>query len=192
MNLLERSTSFCPVIGGNTISQAIPIPRNTLPKLSTTFVKPSIIAERPPCSFQNLSIAFRASVEGCIILLKPSLIEVNSVAASSLSPIICSHEVAHPDWTDSFIVSSNCVNVFTSVAALTRLSSSANLVKVLINTSSVNHPSCNVSLNGLDLSTNIPISLAVSFNAFWNNSPPIPALTTEFQSIRLTLPAAKA
>ena len=33
---------------------------------------------------------------------------------------------------------------------------------------------------------------AVSYKAFLNSSPPIPALTTEFQSIRLTLPEANA
>ena len=126
------------------------------------------------------------------MLLNPSLIDVKNSAACSLSPIIYSHVVAHPEPTDSFIVSINWVNVFTSVAALTKLSSLANFSKVLINTSDDNQPSCNVSRNGLDSSTKIPICLAMAINSFWNNSPPIPAFTTEFQSIKLTLPAAKA
>ena len=64
------------------------------------------------------------------------------------------------------MVSINCVNVFTSVAAFTKDSSSANFSNVLINTSVDNHPSCKVSRNGLDALTYIPIDLAVSFNAF--------------------------
>ena len=164
----------------------------TLEKLSITFDKPFITDSLPPFSFQNLSIAFRASVDGCIILLKPSLTAVKNLVACSLSPIIYSHDVAHPEPTDSFIVSSNCVKVLTSVAAFIKLSSSANFFNVLVNTLVVNQSSFSVSLNGLDLSTYMPISFAVSFNAFWNNSPPIPAFTTEFQSCRLTLPAANA
>ena len=41
-------------------------------------------------------------------------------------------------------------------------------------------------------STSVPKFLAVRFRAFWNSSPPIPALTTEFQSISEIRPAAIA
>ena len=90
------------------------------------------------------------------------------------------------------MVSINPVNVFTSVAAFVKLSSSANFCNVLSNTSDVNQPSCKVSLNGFDSLTYMPIDLAMVINSFLNNSPPIPALTTEFQSCKLTLPAANA
>ena len=155
-------------------------------------VKPSITAVLPPCSFHVFNISFLALVDGSIILLNPSLIAVKNSAACSLSPIIYSHDVAQPEPTDSFMVSINWVNVLTSVAAFNRLSSSANCSNVLIRTSDVNQLSWSVSLNGLDSLTYIPICLAVSFNAFWNSSPPIPAFTTEFQSCNPTLPAANA
>ena len=74
-------------------------------------------ASLPPLSFQNWSILFLASVEGPIIFSKPLLIFVSISVAWSLSPMICSHDVAQPDCTDSFMVSNNCVTVLTSVAA---------------------------------------------------------------------------
>ena len=85
-------------------------------------VIPFITSSLPPFSFQNLSIAFLASVDGLIILLKPSLIDVNNLVAWSLSPIMYSHDCAHPEPTDSFIVSNNCETVLTSVAALVAFS----------------------------------------------------------------------
>ena len=41
-------------------------------------------------------------------------------------------------------------------------------------------------------STSVPKFSAVRFRAFWKSSPPMPALTTEFQSMRDTRPAAMA
>ena len=67
-----------------------------------------------------------------------------------------------------------------------------NFLRVSNNTSDVNHPSWRLSRNDFVLSLAIPIASAVSYKAFLNSSPPIPALTTEFQSIKLTLPDAKA
>ena len=67
-----------------------------------------------------------------------------------------------------------------------------NFLRVSSNTSDVNHPSCRLSRNVFVLSRATPMASAVSYKAFLNSSPPIPALTTEFQSIRLTLPEANA
>ena len=129
--------------------------------------------------------------------LNPSLIDVNNSAACSRSPMMYSQDCAHPDCTDSFIVSISCVNVFTCVAAFKRVSSSANFSNVLTSTSEVSQLSCPPaalidSLKLTDSSTTIPICFAVSFSAFWNSSPPMPAFTTEFQSCKLTRPAAIA
>ena len=75
--------------------------------------------------------------------------------------------------------------------------SPVNFCKVAVNTSLVNHaPSVRLSLKlpylAIIPSTSIPKFLAVDLSSSWNISPPILALTTEFQSCKDTLPAAKA
>ena len=72
-----------------------------------------------------------------------------------------------------------------------------NFCNVAVNTSVVTQaPSVKLSLKvpyfAIIPSTSIPKCLAVAFNSSWNISPPIPALTTEFQSCNDTLPAANA
>src|SRR6478736_4551268 len=78
------------------------------------------------------------------------------------------------------------------------------LDSVWVRTSAVIQPDSRLSRNELPdfshsaivcptgTSSVLPMTLAVSNNAFLNASPPIPALTTEFQSISETLPAAIA
>ena len=60
-------------------------------------------------------------------------------------------------------------------------------------TSAVSQPSLSDSRNepsfSMYSSTASPCMRAVRFRASWNCSPPMPALTTEFQSISFTLPA---
>ena len=68
---------------------------------------------------------------------------------------------------------------------------------VSVNTSPVNHsPLVKLSLKLpyflIAASAPVPITSEVLINASWNNLPPIPPLTTEFQSCKETLPAAKA
>ena len=72
-----------------------------------------------------------------------------------------------------------------------------NCFKVSVSTSVVSHPPwVNDSRNDpycwIIASTLVPKCSAVRFRAFWNSSPPMPALTTEFQSISETRPAAMA
>ena len=71
-----------------------------------------------------------------------------------------------------------------------------NFFNVFVRTSDVSHPVCKDSLNEpfafIAASAPVLSSLEVSFNAFWNTCPPMPALTTEFQSCNLIVPAAKA
>ena len=72
-----------------------------------------------------------------------------------------------------------------------------NFCNVAVNTSFVTQaPSVKLSLKvpyfAIIPSTSIPKCLAVSFNSSLNISPPIPALTTEFQSCNDTLPEANA
>ena len=86
------------------------------------------------------------------------------------------------------VVSISSLKVFTFVAASNIDSFVENFFKVSNNTSDVNHPSCKLSRKVFDWSLATPSASAVSYKAFLNSSPPIPALTTEFQSIKLTLP----
>ena len=207
------------VVGGNISLNAPPIALNTSNKPVATFLKDSIKSILPPKSFHPWSIWFLASALSFIIPPITSLIPVNNSLASLKSPIIISHVCAHPEPKASLRVLINWVNVFTSVAAswavlaiaiisciwdsvypwaLNSASdiSPVNSFKVSSNTSEVSHPFpsllLNDSLKDWASSTVLPIAFAVLFNASWNTWPPIPALTTEFQSSKFTLPAAIA
>ena len=71
-----------------------------------------------------------------------------------------------------------------------------NFLRVSVSTSEVSHPVFKDSRNEPSAliadSAPVPSNSDVFFKAFWNTSPPIPALTTEFQSINLTVPDANA
>ena len=124
---LEISTNFSPVIGGKISLNALDMdftPFNTPPAILD---KPFITSSLPPASFQNSSIAFLASVDGLIRFSNPLYTSVRNFVDSSLSPIIYSHDCAHPEPTDSFIVSINCDTVLTSVAALVAFSANCNI-----------------------------------------------------------------
>ena len=64
LNPSEIWTNFSPVIGGNTSLKPSLIAPSPLPTPCTMFVTPFITSSLPPFSFQNLSIAFLASVDG--------------------------------------------------------------------------------------------------------------------------------
>ena len=145
---------------------------------------------------------------------------VNSAFASSKSPTRISHVSVHPDWALSFKVSHSWVKVFTFVAAssavcaiwaisfawasvkpcCTRSASvyaPANCFRVSVRTSVVSHsPLVRDSRKEpyilMAFWAPVPSSSDVRTRASWNTLPPMPALTTEFQSIRDTLPAASA
>ena len=117
-------------------------------------------------------------------------------------------------------MSINCVTVFTSVAAADAFLANSticcawdlvypcaiksasvyapdNCFNVSVNTSVVNHsPFVKLSLKlpyfFIMASAPVPSCSDVLIKASWNSLPPIPAFTTEFQSARLTLPAANA
>ena len=189
-------------------------------KPSNIFLIDAIKSARPPKSFQSLKTLLRASDDLLINPLSVSLTDVNISLASSKLPITICQVLAHPEPAASFKVSHNWVNVLTLVAASSAVFAKSIISctwdseypfakrsaseyapdiwdKVSVNTSAVSHsPSVSDSLNepyfSIIASTFIPIFSAVRFNAFWNNSPPIPALTTEFQSWSATLPVAKA
>ena len=108
--------------------------------------------------------------------------------ASSKPPNTYSQVSDHPEPIASLVVSISWLNVLTFVAASNIDSFVENFFRVSNNTSDVIQPSCKLSLKVFDSSLATPRASAVSYKAFLNNSPPIPALTTEFQSIKLTLP----
>ena len=112
--------------------------------------------------------------------------------ASSKPPNTYSQVSDHPEPIASLVVSISWLNVLTFVAASIIDSLVENFLRVSRRTSEVIQPSCKLSRNDFVLSLLTPMASAVSYKAFLNSSPPIPALTTEFQSIRLTLPDAKA
>ena len=85
------------VIGGKISLNASCIGFNILSRPSKVFFNESIIAVRPPKSFQSDKTLFRASAEVLIILLKVSLIPVKKLFASSKSPTIISQLCVHPD-----------------------------------------------------------------------------------------------
>ena len=163
---------------------------------------------------------FLASVEGPIISSNASFIAVNVSVACSLLPMICSHDIAQPDCTDSFMASNIPVTVRTSVADLSAAFAISTIAfacvaeypwvlnsdslyapeicfNVSIITSAVNHsPLVKLSLKlpyfFIIFSAPVPITSDVLINAFWNASPLIPALINDLQSINCTLPAANA
>ena len=138
--LFENLTNCSPdSLGKNSLNSLI-IGFTILSKALKQFVSPLSIACLPPFSFQNLSISLRASAIGPTILSNPWLIDVNNSAASSLLPMMCSHDTDHPDCTLSFMVSTKAVNVFTCVAACNNDGSLANFCKVANKISLVNHP----------------------------------------------------
>ena len=182
LNLLVNSTSFFPVIGGNTSWNALFTEPRTLPKLVNTFPNPDIIASLPPLAFQNSNTLFLASADLSIISPRDSDKLVHNLVDWSLLPKICSKDVAHPEPTCSFKVSISLLKDVTSVAAFFIDGSLAILFIVAMNTSAVNHPSFNVSLNALVVSTFLPIALAVFIISSCISLPPIPACSSERQS----------
>ena len=73
------------------------------------------------------SMLLRASEKPLIIPPKKSDKPVNKFLASSKSPMIICHVLAHPEPTASFIVSNSCVKVLTSVAAPTAVLASSTI-----------------------------------------------------------------
>ena len=182
LNLADNSTSFSPDNEGNTSFQASPIDLKPLPKLWNILVKPLIMSSLPPRSFQSDNILLRLSED--LVISSPSVSEipVHNFVDSSLSPNICSKDIAHPEPTCSLSVPINLVKDVTSDAALVNDVSLPIFFIALVNTSAVNQPDSNESLKGIDLSTNTPILSAVLYISSCIMEPPIPACSNERQS----------
>ena len=97
LKFLDKATNFSPVIAGTISLKPDAAAFTILTNPLRILVKPAITSSLPPFSFQNLNIAFLASVEGPIKSLKALLRLVNTSGASSKSPIIYSQVVAQPD-----------------------------------------------------------------------------------------------
>ena len=120
VNFLNPSViakSCLDVVGGNISRKAFCIGVITLISPLKTLLKPSINLVRPPKFAHSDTILFLASELLLIASFKTLLTSVHKFLASSKSPIIVLHVVVQPDPKASLIVSINCVNVFTFVAA---------------------------------------------------------------------------
>ena len=150
---------------GNTSFQASPIALSPFPRLCTTLVRPLIVASLPPLAFQNDSILFLASADLLITCPSDSEIPVHNSVDCVLLPNICSNDCAHPEPIVSFNVPNNFVNDVTFEAAAVNASSAAIFSIVLVNISAVNQPSFNESLKGTEVSTTLPIPLAIAISS---------------------------
>ena len=104
-NFLDRSDSCWPVIGGNTLVNA----SFTLSRIDNspvkTFVRPAIIASRPPVSFHTFKRLFLALADSSTMSFKTLLTPVHRVLASSMLPKTISQLCAQPEPRASFVVS---------------------------------------------------------------------------------------
>ena len=118
------------------------------------------------------------------------------VAASSLARSLKPFSISAEEAASSCIAAICCWLMPVSLARYSSAPDTVIFLRVVVNTSDVIQPSLRDSLNvpafSIIESTAIPYSRAVCFKAFWNISPPRPALFTEFQSWSLSDPAANA
>ena len=210
---LARPSALAPP---KTCLNADPIEFRILKMAWKMFPRPWTSAVRPPRSFHIWRNPFRASELDLMTLPSQSPIAVNRSEASSKSPNRISNVSAHPEPMASLVVSISWLKVRILVAAsnapwancfsLCACSSEypistswasersfVRAVRVVVITWAVSQSSWRDSRKlpflAIASSTPVPIIRAVSIRAFLNDSPPIPALTREFQSCRWTTPA---